>query len=631
MQVKNHFSSFSTQIFFIALLAMFGIAVVAAVAESPKHAGHLTNGGKPADVVRDPSDLPPPVGNRSAGTVRVELTAREITGTLDASAGTTYHYWTFNGKVPGPMVRVRQGDMVEVTLHNDANSHMVHSLDFHAALGQGGGAALSQVTPGQSKTFTFDATTPGLFVYHCGTQMIAEHIANGMYGLILVEPPGGLPKVDHEYYVMQGEIYTMLPKGNPGFQQFSLAKLMGESPEYFLLNGAVDALTTEFPMHAKVGETVRVFFGNAGPNATASIHVVGEIFTRVYELGSLTSSPLTGVQTAGVPPGAAAVLEFEAKLPGKFTFMDHAMSRMAKGDMAIFDISGPENAALMHSGPVTSDQRASLNGITPADDAANRGMVSDNGKPSSADARSNPQSSGEMAGMDMSAMVNTKEADAAGTYQQTGEQADANSNPGETLDGCLTVADNGRVMLNIFRSKKTYRLEGKPLEFSKSANRFVHVSGYFGSVMAVEDPALPSFVVNAIDEIAPECSGVTAAQIHKALLEKTQATRGLVGMSDMGFEPRTLVIHAGETVFWKNTSAVTHDVTADPKKALYRVDISLPSGASSFKSAVLQPGQSFSHVFTTPGIYRYVCTLHEILGMKGIIIVKSPQVLSAER
>ena len=112
---------------------------------------------------------------------------------------------------------------------------MVHSVDFHAAIGPGGGAELSQVVPGQSKTFTFQATTPGLFIYHCGTPMIADHIANGMYGLILVEPAGGLPHVNAEYYIMQGEIYTAAPKDKPGLQIFSEAKLMSESPEYFVM------------------------------------------------------------------------------------------------------------------------------------------------------------------------------------------------------------------------------------------------------------------------------------------------------------------------------------------------------------------------------------------------------------
>ncbi len=232
------------------------------------------------DIVRDPADVPNPIGSRPPTTVHVTLTAEEVVGQLDPASGTTYRYWTFNGKVPGPMIRVRQGDMVEVTFRNDARSRMVHSVDFHAALGPGGGAAFSQAIPGQAKTFTFKATTPGLFMYHCGTPMIAEHIANGMYGLILVEPPGGLSRVDHEYYFMQGEIYTTAAKGKAGLQQFSDAKLMDEDPEYFVFNGAVNALTKRYPLSANEGETVRLFFGDAGPNETSSLHVVGEIFTR---------------------------------------------------------------------------------------------------------------------------------------------------------------------------------------------------------------------------------------------------------------------------------------------------------------------------------------------------------------
>lgn len=213
-----------------------------------------------ADIARNPADVPPGIGSRSAATVRIDLTAIEVLGELDPVAKTTYRYWTFNGKVPGPMIRVRQGDTVEVTLHNDSNSHMVHSLDFHAAIGPGGGASLSQVLPGQQKTFTFQATTPGLFVYHCGTPMISDHIANGMYGLILVEPPGGLPQVDREYYVMQGEIYTAAPKGKSGLQAFSEANLMKESPEYFVFNGAVDALTRQHSLQAETGQMVRISF-----------------------------------------------------------------------------------------------------------------------------------------------------------------------------------------------------------------------------------------------------------------------------------------------------------------------------------------------------------------------------------
>src|SRR5215472_10190515 len=269
-------------LFSAAQTVLLGLLLTAhpiAVAQGLEHRTRAENAAKLVDIVRDAADVPPSIKYQATALVRVTLTGQEVMGTLDPETNSTYRYWTFNGKVPGPMIRVRQGDTIELTLRNDGTSHMAHSIDLHAALGPGGGAALTQVVPGQTKTFTFQATTPGLFVYHCGTPMIAEHMANGMYGLILVEPEGGLAPVDREYYIVQGEIYTAAPKGTEGFQKFSAAKLMEERPEYFVLNGAVDALTNNRAMPAKVGETVRVFFGNAGPNATASVHTVGEIFT----------------------------------------------------------------------------------------------------------------------------------------------------------------------------------------------------------------------------------------------------------------------------------------------------------------------------------------------------------------
>ncbi|HKS72505.1 MAG TPA: copper-containing nitrite reductase, partial [Terriglobales bacterium] len=368
------------------------------------------------DIVRDPLDVPPSIGSRPPTTVHVTLTTEEVVGQLDPASSTTYRYWTFNGKVPGPMIRVRQGDMVEVTLRNEAHSRMVHSVDFHAALGPGGGAAFSQAIPGQAKTFTFQATTPGLFLYHCGTPMIAEHIANGMYGLILVEPAGGLAGVDHEYYFMQGEIYTTAAKGKAGLQQFSDAKLMDENPEYFVFNGAVDALTKRYPLRANEGETVRLFFGDAGPNETSSLHVVGEIFTRDYLQGSLTSPPLTGVQTAAVPPGSAAILELTASVPGQFSIMDHAMARMAKGLLAILEVTGAENATLMHAGPASPKESAPastawVTGMTESDGAANLDNTSGSADPDPASSTSAVEKQQshfhEMAGMAMETATET--------------------------------------------------------------------------------------------------------------------------------------------------------------------------------------------------------------------------------
>ncbi len=302
------------------------------------------------DIVRDPTDLPGPIGDRAPTTVRVDFEAVELVGQLDN--GTTFRYWTFNGKVPGPFIRVRVGDTVEVHLKNMPDSTMSHSIDFHAATGPGGGAVYSNTAPGQETTFTFKALIPGLYVYHCATPMVAEHIANGMYGLILVEPEGGLPKVDREFYVMQGEIYTHEKFGTKGLLTEDIDKLMDEKPEYFILNGAVGALTTEHPLKANVGETVRIYFGVGGPNYISSFHVIGEMFDRVYNLASVTSPPLTDVQTTLVPPGGATIVEFQLQAPGRYILVDHSLTRMQRGLAGYLEVEGPAAPDIMDGTPM---------------------------------------------------------------------------------------------------------------------------------------------------------------------------------------------------------------------------------------------------------------------------------------
>jgi nitrite reductase (NO-forming) len=294
-----------------------------------------------ADISREPTDLPPPIGKRDPQTVRVDLLAAEVEGRL--AEGTTFGYWTFNGKVPGPFIRVRVGDTVDIHLKNSGDSAMMHSVDFHATTGPGGGAAVLQVEPGKEKAMTWKALVPGLYVYHCATPMIAEHIANGMYGLILVEPAEGLPKVDREFYVMQGEIYTDIAYGQHGSAEFSVEKLLDERPEYFVLNGSVGALSKLHPLHAKVGETVRIFFGVGGPNFTSSFHVIGEIFDRVYVFGGILSKPLEGIQTVSVAPGGAVIVEFKLQVPGNYTIVDHAITRIERGLAGILSVEGPPN------------------------------------------------------------------------------------------------------------------------------------------------------------------------------------------------------------------------------------------------------------------------------------------------
>ncbi len=312
----------------------------------------------PISVVRDPTDLPPPVGARGPRRVKVDLETVEVTGRL--ADGATYRYWTFNQKVPGPFVRVRVGDTVEVHLKNDDDSAMMHNVDFHAVTGTGGGAKATDAAPGEARSFEFVATKPGLYVYHCAVPMAAQHIANGMYGMILVEPEGGLPKVDREFYVMQGEVYTEQKFGSSGELTESYDKLMNERPEYFLLNGAVGALTKDRPLKARVGETVRIFFGVGGPNYTSSFHLIGEVFDRVYNQGSLTTAPLTDVQTTSVAPGGATVVDVKLDVPGKFMLVDHALTRVERGLAGVLEVEGADNPNVFKDhDPVRSAQSMS--------------------------------------------------------------------------------------------------------------------------------------------------------------------------------------------------------------------------------------------------------------------------------
>jgi nitrite reductase (NO-forming) len=303
-----------------------------------------------ADISREPTDLPSPIGKRDPQTVRVDLLSVEVEGRL--AEATTFGYWTFNGKVPGPFIRVRVGDTIDIHLKNSADSSMIHSVDFHAATGPGGGSAVLQVDPGSERSMSWKALVPGIYVYHCATPMVAEHIANGMYGLILVEPEGGLPPVDHEFYVMQGELYTDAAFGQHGSQEFSFEKLMNERPEYFVFNGSVGALSKLHPLHSQVGETVRIFFGVGGPNFTSSFHVIGEIFDKVYALGGLTSAPLEGIQTVTVPPGGAVITEFKPSVPGNYTLVDHALTRAERGLVGILSVEGPANPEIYNGVPM---------------------------------------------------------------------------------------------------------------------------------------------------------------------------------------------------------------------------------------------------------------------------------------
>lgn len=314
----------------VATTALLGLMIGVTWAGGT-HEHPVVNGtaDAPLDIVRSASEIPSHIGVRPPKAIKVDLEAVEVTGRL--ADGAAYHYWTFGTKVPGPFVRVRVGDTVNVTLTNRADSSEKHSVDFHAATAPGGGHFATEAAPGESKSFSFKALKPGLYVYHCAVPEAAQHIANGMYGLILVEPEVPLPTVDREFYVVQGEIYTKAGFGTEGMQDFDVAKMHAEAPEYYVFNGAVGALLGDGALKARVGESIRIYFGVGGPGQISSFHVIGEIFDRAYQLGSLLSPPLLDVQTITVPPGGATVVDMKLDVPGEYALVDHALPRVAKG------------------------------------------------------------------------------------------------------------------------------------------------------------------------------------------------------------------------------------------------------------------------------------------------------------
>jgi nitrite reductase (NO-forming) len=303
--------------------------------------------GEEIAVLTQAPNVPPPIKRSHPTRMIVTLEVKEVVRKL--ADGTEYLFWTFGGEVPGSFIRVRHGDLVEFHLNNHPSSKMPHNIDLHAVTGPGGGAASSFTAPGHSSQFSFKAQNPGLYVYHCATAPVGMHVGNGMYGLILVEPEGGFPPVSREYYVMQGEFYTNGKFGDEGLQVFDQNKAIDERPTYVVFNGSVGSLVGEKAITANVGETVRLFVGNGGPNLVSSFHVIGEIFDRVYPEGSTVASA-QNVQTTMVPAGGSAIVEFKVEVPGTYILVDHSLFRaFNKGALGMLKVSGAPNL-LAYSG-----------------------------------------------------------------------------------------------------------------------------------------------------------------------------------------------------------------------------------------------------------------------------------------
>ena len=336
---------------------ILGISILAAIAAAAQGgengaAAEKVIGEETATLTFAPF-VPPPIARDHATKVVVHLETRELRGRL--ADGVEYTFWTFGGQVPGKFIRVREGDLVEFHLHNHPSSRMPHNIDLHAVTGPGGGAASSFTAPGHSSVFSFKAINPGLYVYHCATAPVGMHIANGMYGLILVEPAGGMPRADREYYVMQSEFYTKGPFGEAGYQPFSMQKALAEDADYVVFNGAVGALAGDNALVAETGERVRLYVGNGGPNLVSSFHVIGEVFDKVWvEGGTLVNR---NVQSTLVPAGGSAIVDMVMQVPGRNIIVDHSIFRaFNKGALGMIEVAAndarfdPEMSSQVYSG-----------------------------------------------------------------------------------------------------------------------------------------------------------------------------------------------------------------------------------------------------------------------------------------
>lgn len=322
-----------------ALIALAVIMLTFTACGNSESGGTTDIKGEEVAVLTDAPNVPPPITRNHCTKVIVNLEV--IEKEMEMMDGVKYNFWTFGGSVPGKFIRVREGDFIEFHLKNHSSSKLPHNIDLHAVSGQGGGAGATFTAPGHETMFSFKALNPGLFIYHCATAPVGMHIANGMYGMILVEPKEGLPKVDKEFYVVQGDFYTKGSYGESGLQQFDMAKALKEQPDYVVFNGGVGSLTGDKALTAKVGETVRLFVGNGGPNLVSSFHVIGEIFDKVYPEGS--SDVHHNVQTTLIPAGGAAITEFKCDVPATLILVDHSIFRtFNKGSLGMLKVEGEQ-------------------------------------------------------------------------------------------------------------------------------------------------------------------------------------------------------------------------------------------------------------------------------------------------
>ncbi|HET9792352.1 MAG TPA: copper-containing nitrite reductase [Candidatus Angelobacter sp.] len=551
-------------------------------------------------------NVPPPIKRTDPRLVVVHWEAKETK--IELTPGMVYDtYWTIEGTVPGPLLRVREGDTVEIHLKNSAGNSHPHNIDFHFVAGPGGGAGALTVMPGEEAVLRVKATTAGFYMYHCAaSESIPTHIANGMYGFVLVDPANGLPDVDHEWYVVQSEFYA--DQRTAGHLTFSFQKGMSERPDYVFWNGRFGALSGENALHAKAGERIRLYVGNAGPNLVSSFHVIGAMFDSVYREGDLISPPARGIQTTLIPSGGSSVVEFTAHVPGAYLLVDHSIFRIMKGAIGQIMVQGSatnDTQANEFYDPVVTHAAAmgghDMKGAAPAPPPLEEPEHAASG---SARNVSTAAKSGSTVTIPYNASIQSMEKD---HYY----------NPGViTVPKGAAVTWNNKDMMGHELIFDTVDLGSGPFNpGAKWKHAFTAPGKYpyhckphpwMKGMIVVSDSAAPMVASNSDADPQPSASDGPEPAAPQA---PASATLRLLGHAAT---PNLITVREGGTVTFVNSDNQNHEVMFDSWSWDFRyVDPGL----------ILKPGEKWSHTFTTAGTFSYHCRRHPWI--KGRLSIKN--------
>jgi nitrite reductase (NO-forming) len=546
-------------------------------------------------------DVPPPIKRTEPKVVVVHWEAKETK--IELTPNVVYEtYWTIEGKVPGPLLRVREGDTVEIHLKNSPSNSHPHNIDFHFVAGPGGGAGPLTVMPGQEAVLRVKASMPGFYMYHCAaSESIPTHIANGMYGFVLVDPANGLPDVDHEWYVVQSEFYA--DQKTAGHLTFSFTKGLAEHPDYVFWNGRFGALAGENALQAKPGERIRLYVGNAGPNLVSSFHVIGTMFDAVYREGDLVDPPAHGIQTTLIPSGGAAVVEFTPHVAGMYLLVDHSIFRILKGAVGQIMVQGSAGGSGMDEAaanarefydPILTQPGAAgghdMKGGAPApppleepEGTANKGAASKGSSRSNSGVVTIPYDA-SIQGSDKNHYYNpgimTVPKGAAVTWMN--KDMVGHELVFDTVDVGSGPFNPGAKWSHTFNSVGRFPYHCKPHPWMKG-------------VLVVSDSA-PVLTASGNDpDPQPSRSDSSAPSAPPA------AESATLRIESHASVPNRITVRQGGKVTLVNNDTVQHEVMFDKWTWDFRyVDPGL----------ILKPGEKLTQVFTAPGTFTYHCRRH---------------------